>query len=150
MNGSSVNRLGLSKFKSASVLSLRSPTLTRATFQHNGGSELKLLALWHCESGNSTARSASTELSLRSLPFLTDALIRKWTLPPFRCGKGLKPALAAVVRCDIRQVSSCCKSHACILYRFTPSMPWDVSVTFVKLKVEELSLLKTHVYLLSL
>ncbi len=29
-------------------------------------------------------------------------------------------------------------------------MPWDVSVTFVKLKVEELSLLKTHVYLLFL
>jgi len=49
VNGSSVNRLGLSKFKSASVLSLRSSTLTRATFQHNGGSELKLLALWHCE-----------------------------------------------------------------------------------------------------
>ena len=41
-NGSSVNRLGLAEFKSASVLSLRSSTLTRGTFQHNGGSELKL------------------------------------------------------------------------------------------------------------
>ena len=48
-NGSSVNRLGLAEFKSASVLSLRSSTLTRASFQHNGGSELRLLALWHCE-----------------------------------------------------------------------------------------------------
>ena len=69
-NGSSVNRLGLAEFKSASVLSLRSSTLTRGTFQHNGGSELKLLALWHCEQGNSSARSASTEVQV-------------WIEPPF-------------------------------------------------------------------
>jgi len=79
VNGSSVNRLGLSKFKSASVLSLRSPTVTRATFQHNGGSELKLLALWHYESGNSTARSASTEVQVWiEPPFMTSVCRFLW------------------------------------------------------------------------
>ncbi len=45
VNGSSVNRLGLAESKSASVLSLRSSTLTRGSFRHNEGSELRLLAL---------------------------------------------------------------------------------------------------------
>ncbi len=73
-NGSSVNRLGLAEFESASVLGLPSSNLTRATFQHNGGSELKLLALGTVSSATQRRdlpqRRYKYGLSLRSqLPF---------------------------------------------------------------------------------